>query len=238
MNTDTSESQMFDLVKKLLATTKKEVEVKIPCVVTKVISRTKVNVKPLIKIVAQDGQSYSREEIEGLPVFTNGAGGKLISFPVKAGNIGWIEASDRDLTLFLQSFKESEPTTNRMHSFSDGLFVPDIMTNFTIAAADSDALVIQNIAGDVKITLDDNNVRVVNGAVDVTISKSSVAGIAPGGFNFNGFTIDAAGAAVSPVSLSAPSVAAGVSLTAAEAEVAGHVHFVTTGNTDTNPMGA
>ena len=236
MNVDASESQMFDLVKKLLATTKKEVEVKIPCVVTKVISRTKVNVKPLIKIVAQDGQSYSREEIEGLPVFTNGAGGKLISVPVKAGNIGWIEASDRDLTLFLQSFEESEPTTNRMHSFSDGLFVPDIMTNFTIAAADSDALVIQNSAGDVKITLDDSNVRIVNGAVDVTISNSSVTGIAPGGFNLNGFIIDAAGGAVSPATILAAAIAA-PSILANGIEQAGHVHGgVSRGTASTDPV--
>lgn len=234
---NSSEKQLSDLVRSLLNVVKKEVEVKIPCVITSVTSRKKVTVRPLIKIVDQQGNTYSREVIEGVPVFTGGAGGVLVSFPVKVGNVGWLEASDRDLSLFLQSFSEAEPTTKRMHSFSDAVFVPDIMTNFTIAEEDADAVVMQNRDGSVKITLDDNLIKVVNGSVNLTITNNAVTGTAPGGFNLNGFIINADGSASSPVSMSAPTIAAATSLTVVGVEQSAHVHGgVGRGNSNTDPV--
>lgn len=202
---DDNDNLMVDLVKDILAAVKRSVEVSIPCIVTKVISRTKVNVRPLIKIVAQDGASYERDIIEGLPVFTAGAGDKLVSFPVAVGNLGWIDASDRDISLFLQSYGNVEPPTSRMHSFSDARFVPDIMTNITIAAEDATAMVIQTRNGVVKIALDDGEIRIKNNSVSLVIDGSKVTGVAPGGFDLNGFKINADGSAESPVSITAPS---------------------------------
>ena len=248
---DESENLLPDLVREILAATKRSLEVSIPCIVTKVISRTKVDVRPLIKIVARDGVSIDRAVIEGLPIFTAGAGDKFISFPVVAGDIGWLNACDRDISLFLQSYGNVEPPTNRMHSFSDACFVPDIMTNITVAAEDATAMVIQNRNGTVKIALDNNEIRIKNNdasvvmgadsidvatsSVTINITDSSVTGVAPGGFNLNGFTIDASGAAVSPVSVTAPTVAGSTSLTAAGLEIAGHVHLVGQPHTNTGP---
>lgn len=202
---DNDENLLVDLVKDILATVKRSVEVSIPCIVTKVISRTKVNVRPLIKVVGQNGVSYERDIIEGLPVFTAGAGDRFISFPVAVGDIGWIDASDRDLSLFLQSYGNVEPPTSRMHSFSDARFVPDIMTNISIAAEDAAAIVIQTRNGTVKIALDDTEIRIKNEAVSLVIDGSKVTGVAPDGFDLNGFTINADGSAESPVSITAPS---------------------------------
>ena len=121
MNVDTSESQMFDLVKKLLATTKKEVEVKIPCVVTKVISRTKVNVKPLIKIglytmavntrterkptdfanlvvVLPDGNT---RKLGGLPLYPTNSVQKSLS--------GLEEADYEKVVIRIESIRSAEP---------------------------------------------------------------------------------------------------------------------------------
>lgn len=190
---DDNDNVFVDLVRDILAAVKRSVEVSIPCVVTKVISRTKVDVRPLIKIVAQDGTSYDRDVIEGLPVFTAGAGDRLISFPVKVGDIGWIDACDRDISLFLQSYSAEEPPTSRMHSFSDARFIPDIMTNITVAEEDADAIVIQNRNGTVKIALDDSEIRIKNDAVSIVIDGSKVTGIAPGGFDLNGARIPANG---------------------------------------------
>lgn len=222
---DDNNNLMIDLVRDILAAAKRSVEVSLPCIVTKVISRTKVNVRPLIKIVAQDGTAYDRAVIEGLPVFTSGAGDRFISFPVAVGDLGWIDASDRDLSLFLQSYSAEEPPTSRMHSFSDARFIPDIMTNITAAEEDATALVIQNRHGTVKIALDDTEIRIKNEAVSLVIDGDSVTGVAPGGFNLNGFTIDATGAAASPVSVSAPTVAAASSLIVSGKEQKGHAHL-------------
>ena len=231
---DENENLLPDLVRGILATTKRSLEVSIPCIVTKVISRTKVNVKPLIKIVAKDGTSIDRAIIEGLPVFTGGAGDKFMSFPVAVGNIGWLDACDRDISLFLQSHENAEPPTNRMHSFSDARFVPDIMTNITVAEEDATAMVIQTRDGTVKIAVDNDEIRIKNNdasvimgvdsidvatsSVTINITANAVTGVAPGGFDLNGFTIDASGAAASPVSLTAPSVVAGGK------ELTGHDH--------------
>ena len=227
---DEYENLLPELVGAIMAATKRSLEVSIPCVVTKVIGRTKVNVRPLIKIVAQDGTASSRSIIEGLQVFTAGAGDKLISFPVTAGSLGWLDACDRDISLFLQSYSDAEPPSSRMHSFSDARFVPDIMTNITIAGEDAEAIVIQTRDGSVKIALDDSEIRIKNNAVSLVITGSSVTGVAPGGFDLNGFTIDASGAAESPVSITAPSAVIGGK------ELAAHTHPAGTppGNTGVN----
>lgn len=227
---DEFENLLPELVRDILAATKRSLEVSIPCIVTKVISRTKVNVRPLIKIVAQDGTSMERSIIEGLPVFTAGAGDKFISFPVKVGDIGWLDACDRDISLFLQSYENVEPPTSRMHSFSDAHFIPDIMTNITVAEEDATAMVIQTRDGTVKIAIDDDEIRIKNDTVSLVVDGSSVTGVAPGGFDLNGFTIDASGAAESPTSLTAPSVIAGGK------ELTEHTHLAGTppGNTGVN----
>jgi galactokinase len=112
-----------------------------------------------------------------------------------------------------------------MHSFSDARFIPDIMTNITINnEEDSTALVIQNRSGTVKIAVDENAIRVKNNNVSININNDSVTGVAPGGFNLNGCTIDQNGAISSPVSITAPTVAAGSSLTKNNVQVADQNH--------------
>ncbi len=167
--------------------------------------RKKVNVQPQIMIVGTDGTPVPRGEIKGIPVSHDGAGGFLISFNVSVDDLGWIDASDRDISLFIQSYSESKPNTKRMHSFSDARFIPDIMTNFTIAEEDASALVIQNREGNVKIALDEQEIRITKDSITFVLSGDTVTGVAPGGFNLNNFTIDASGAAESPVSLTSPS---------------------------------
>lgn len=221
---DDNEDLLSELVRDILAASKRCIEVSIPCIVTKVTSRTKVSVRPLIKIVAKDGKAYDRDIIEGVPMFTAGAGDKFVSFPVAVGNLGWLDASDRDISLFIQSYEISEPPTSRMHSFSDARFIPDIMTNITVATEDSAAIVIQNRGGTVKIALDDSEIRIKNNAVSLVVDGSSVTGIAPGGFDLNGFTIDASGAAESPVSVTAPVLVAATSLAVAGKEQSNHIH--------------
>lgn len=184
----------------------KKMQNSLPVKVTKVSDDRKfVDVQPQILVVDSEGGTIIRGEIKGIPVVTSGAGNFLISFNITAGDLGWIEASDRDISLFKQAYDQSKPNTKRMHNFSDSRFVPDIMTGFTIDEEDDGALVIQNKAGNIKIALDENEIRIKKDDITIVLSGNSVTGIAPGGFDLNGFTIDASGAAESPVSLTAPS---------------------------------
>lgn len=124
-------------------------------------------VKILISIVLYDDTIVQRPQLASVPVLTYGGGGFSFVFPYKAGDLGWIKASDRDISTFLQSFKETIPATGRLHSFSDGVFIPDVMTGFTVATADAQKLVLQKNDGSVKIALS-------NTAVEVTTTKFKV----------------------------------------------------------------
>lgn len=65
-------------------------------------------------------------------------------------------------------------------------------------------------------------------SVDGSMTETNGAGTktlgSDGSFNFNGFIIDPTGAAISPVSVGAPSIAAATSLMVAGKEQAGHKH--------------
>lgn len=201
----------------------RDLEVQLPCVVTVVHSRNLVSVKPLISKINSDGNRESRKEITHVQVETQGAGNILISHPVAVGSLGWIHASDRDISLFLQGYSENQPGTRRMHSFSDAKFVPDVMTNFTVAEEDATATVIQNRDGTVKIAVDETEIRLTSGTVEILIDGSAVTGIAPGGFNFNGFIIGSDGELQTPTGLTS---GAGDITTVTGNSIDGHDHDV------------
>lgn len=152
----------------------KKMQNSLPVKVTKVSADRKfVNVQPQILVVDSEGGTIRRGEIKGIPVVTSGAGNFLISFGITVGDLGWIETSDRDISLFKQSYEQSKPNTKRMHNFSDARFVPDIMTNFTIAEEDAGALVIQNRDGSVKISLNDSRIKMQSPS-DIEINGAKI----------------------------------------------------------------
>lgn len=226
----------------------KKMQNSLPVKVTKVSADRKfVNVQPQILVVDSEGGTIIRGEIKGIPVVTSGACNFLISFNIAVGDLGWIETSDRDISLFKQSYDQSKPNTKRMHNFSDARFIPDIMTNFTIDDEDTDSMTIQNRDNTVKISLNNdrikikapdvfietvNNVDVVCGGdlkatIDGNIDFSCVGQFlvtAAGGADINGVTIDSAGTTFSPVSFTAPNVVGSTDVTFGGISGVGHVH--------------
>ena len=131
----------------------------------------RVRVQPQVLMGTTDGQRLSRAPIASLPVFRIGAGGGMLSFPIKEGDLGWIKASDRDLSLFLQSpGQEAWPNTRRMHSFQDAIFFPDAMMRANPTGDDADRIV---MAWD-----DGSRVVIGQGMVEVH-GVSSVKVVAP-----------------------------------------------------------
>lgn len=113
----------------------------------------RVTVQPLIAIVTTGNEQIARAQIASLPVFQFGAGGYMLSFPLNPGDLGWILASDRDVSIFLQSYNESRPQTFRRQNFADSLFIPDAMRNYTINTEDADNPVFQKADGSVRLAL-------------------------------------------------------------------------------------
>lgn len=116
-----------------------------------------VTLQPLVMMVTSDNSVQSRAMITGVHVYRHSGGGFVISFPLNVGDIGWVKACDRDISLFKQSLNESRPNTFRKHTFSDAIFFPDNMRGWTI---NEDGLVIQNTDGNQCIAILDNQVKI------------------------------------------------------------------------------
>lgn len=133
-------------------------------------------VQPLIIMVTTDDIQVKRAEVAAIPVLQLGGGGFVASFPIVAGDLGWIKANDRDISLFKQSHKSAPPNTQRKHSFSDALFIPDsMMQGVTIAPEDSGNLVVQNKAGTVKISWWSNLLKIMAPRVGIGITPDANA---------------------------------------------------------------
>jgi hypothetical protein len=128
-------------------------------------NKPRVTVQPQIAILTTGGSQVSRAQIASIPVFQFGAGGFLLSFPVKVGDLGWIRANDRDISIFLQNYRESRPQTLRKNNFADAVFFPDMMRDYSIT--DDDSAVLQNADGTVKIALSETALTITAPAVNI-----------------------------------------------------------------------
>lgn len=127
----------------------------------------RVQVQVLIQMVTTGGQKISRFQLAQIPVLILGGGNLFISFPLKTGDLGWILANDNDISLFLQTYTETPPNTPRVSSFSDAMFIPDIMHDYTINDEDTDSMVISNLDGTVRIAISEEKVTITSPGVTI-----------------------------------------------------------------------
>ena len=132
----------------------------------------RAQVQPSIKMINTNGQNISRAQIQSVPVFQNGGGGFVLSFPVKTGTKGWILACDNDISQFLQTYSDSVPNTYRKNSFSDGIFFSDAMIGYLIASEDAENVVLQNEDGTVKISLGTDSIKII--APTITLNSENL----------------------------------------------------------------
>lgn len=129
-------------------------------------------VRPLIALLTTSGETVKRAQVAQVPVIALGGGGFVINFPLQAGDRGWIEASDRDISLFLQSGDDAAPNTLRLHSFEDGRFIPDLYAAFDVSEVAGDAMTIQSTNGAVRLELSPAGIKMT--APDVTINTDQL----------------------------------------------------------------
>ncbi len=122
-------------------------------------ARNRVTVQPMIRLLGTNDTTISRGQLHSIPVYNPSGGGFGVYFPLVAGNLGWIQANDRDISLFLQSYEEANPNTTRKHLFSDAVFYPDMMTGYSIDGEDTENLTIQNNDASVKVTLSNDTIK-------------------------------------------------------------------------------
>lgn len=113
----------------------------------------RATIQPMIAMVTTNGDNISRNQLASIPVLNIGGGGVVLSFNLAPGDLGWIKASDRDTADFLKRYSESAPNTKRVHDFNNGLFIPDVMTGYSIDEEDDGNAVLQTLDGVVKVSL-------------------------------------------------------------------------------------
>ncbi len=136
-------------------------------------STNRANVKPAITGIASLGQKISKPVLVNIPVLTLQGGGIFLSFPLKAGDRGWLLACDRDISVFKQSLEESSPNSYRKHCFNDAFFIPDKINNITVSEDDASAFVISTVDGGTKFSIKENEVKIVgNTSIEGSLTVS------------------------------------------------------------------
>lgn len=135
----------------------------------------RAQVQPMISIVSTDNTVIQRGVIASVPVLQLGGGGFVFSCPLNPGDLGWIKANDRDISLFLQTFQNTAPNTARLHTFENGMFIPDTMfKSVTINAEDAGNAVLQSLDGTVRIAIWPDKVKITAPTVEVECTTAQV----------------------------------------------------------------
>ena len=122
------------------------------------------SVQPLINVVTTLNTVQPRAQVASVPVLQMGGGGFVLNFPVRAGDLGWLKANDRDISLFKQVWGMIAPASGRMHDFADSIFIPSILTNFTIESADASNVVLQAVDGSTRLSMGAGNTVITDEA--------------------------------------------------------------------------
>lgn len=170
-NDDTMTGMLKEVLRKTLQNTDDMLPARVE-VYDRATNRARVT--PLIQVLTTEGEKITRAEIPSVPVLLLGGGGFFLSFNLPAGSLGWIKASDRDISLFLQSYVANPPNSRRLHTFEDAVFIPDIMTGHTISMDDAEACVLQNLDGTIKISMRDTGIVMTAPQLDIVTGGTTV----------------------------------------------------------------
>lgn len=138
----------------------------------------RVQVELMIAMVSTSGAQVSRAQIANIPVINFGGGGYILNFPLTVGDLGFVIANDRDISLFLQSYSESPPNTQRVKSFSDAVFIPSVLANYTTTGQDGNA-VLQSLDGTVRLSLSQDAITMSAGSNSIEVKSTGVTITSP-----------------------------------------------------------
>lgn len=165
------------------------------------------------------GKSITPDPIIECPVEFSGGGGWSFEHELVAGDEGLIIFSQRCLDGWIQTGGVANNPIARFHDKQDACFIPGVRSKGNaISDFQNNGIRLRNKEATVYHWLKD----------DGTIESKNAAGyikLLPSGIiDANGFLIQPTGAASSPVSVSAPTIAAATSLTVAGKEMKQHKH--------------
>jgi protein gp138 len=141
-------------------------------------------VQPLIMVIKTDTTIQARATVASIPVLQLGGGNFMLNFNINPGDIGFIKANDRDISLFMQSFTQTPPNTYRKHSFSDAIFIPAPMHNMTINSEDASNVVLSTLDGTQRVAIWPNQIKITsNSLVIIDAPVTEFTGVITTGTN-------------------------------------------------------
>lgn len=143
----------------------------------------RATVVPLVKVLTTDNRQVQRAQVASVPVMQFGGDGVVLSLNLKPGDLGWVKANDRDISIVMQSYADNAPNTLRKHSFQDAVFIPDVMHGITTISEDATNAVLQTLDGLVRVAIWPDRVKLSAGALSVTIGPASIEVIGPVNFH-------------------------------------------------------
>ena len=143
----------------------------LPATVTKYnSSNNTVSLQPAIQVVLTDNTFLDMPQIFDIPVLELGGKGLSVKIPLEAGDTGIVVFCDRDITLFKQEKKNTQPNTLRKHDLSDGIFIP-----MRFGSAGSSNILIQSNDGATQFEITSSGINVKgNITVDGEITATDV----------------------------------------------------------------
>lgn len=113
----------------------------------------RANVEILNLGINSNGETVPKQPLTNIPCLILQGGGMVLSFPIKQGDIGWIVAADRDISIFKQVLSVFAPNTYRKHRYADGFFIPNKIDGFEISEEDENAILMTSIDGKTKLSI-------------------------------------------------------------------------------------
>lgn len=133
-------------------------------------SKNTVKLQPAIQAVTQDKSFKNLPILLNVPVLELGGAGLSVKIPLQAGDTGIVIFCDRDITLFKQEKKNTQPNTLRKHDLSDGIFIPMKFGN-----SGSSNISIESADGNTKFEITSSGINIKgNITVDGEITATDV----------------------------------------------------------------
>lgn len=137
-------------------------------------ANNRAKIVPMVKLLTTDGRQIARAAVASVPVLLLGGDGVAMSFNLKPGDLGWIKANDRDISLILQAYRDNAPNTLRKHSFQDALFIPDVMRGLTVPSEDAAHATLQTLDGTVRVAIWPDRVKITAGGKTAEVGPANI----------------------------------------------------------------
>lgn len=129
-----------------------------------------VTLQPAIQAVLTDNTFLDMPQLFDVPVLELGGNDLSIKIPLKEGDTGIVIFCDRDITLFKQEKKNTQPNTLRKHDLADGIFIP-----MRFGSSGSSNILIQSANGATQLEVTSSGINVKgNITVDGEITATDV----------------------------------------------------------------